>query len=62
MHKDNEQLVRDLKKISKKLVKTHFKTSIFNKYKDLALNPDQLAESSSEEETAMERQIEGIIS
>lgn len=32
---DNEQLADDLRRISKKLVKTHLKTSIFNKYQDM---------------------------
>lgn len=34
---ENTQLVQDLRKISKKLVKSHFKTSIFNKYEDQAI-------------------------
>ena len=58
LSKDNQQLATDLKKISKKLVKTHLKTSIFNKYKDLA--PDELAPS-SDESNEFERKIESVI-
>ena len=31
---DKQALVKDLKRISKKLVKTHIKASIFKKYED----------------------------
>ncbi len=59
---ENQELVEDLKKISKKIVKTHLRGNIFKKYKDMiGITDEQLDQEEEEEDSDNENKAELIM-